>query len=47
MMKESPSRKEKGTEFPRNTSARYLQVLTTETPSWVDWWDVEIAVRAK
>ena len=34
-------------EFPRNTSARYLQVLTTESPSWVGWWDVEIALRAK
>ena len=34
-------------EFPRNTSARYLQILTTESPSWIGWWDVEIAIRAK
>ena len=34
-------------EFPKDTSARYVQVLTTESPSWVDWVEVEILVKVK
>jgi RNA polymerase sigma factor (sigma-70 family) len=34
-------------DFPKETSARYVQVLTTESPSWIGWWEIEITVKVK
>jgi hypothetical protein len=32
-------------DFPKGTSARYVQVRTTQSPTWVAWWEVEIRAR--
>jgi hypothetical protein len=34
-------------DFPKDMSARYVQILTTESPSWIGWWEIEITVKAK
>jgi RNA polymerase sigma factor (sigma-70 family) len=34
-------------DFPKDTSARYVQILTTESPSWIGWWEIEISVKVK
>ena len=34
-------------DFPKDTTARYLEIRTTDSPSWVGWWEVEISVKAK
>jgi RNA polymerase sigma factor (sigma-70 family) len=34
-------------DFPKDTQARYVLIYTTESPSWVGWWEVEITVKAK
>lgn len=31
--------------FPKGTTARYVQVLTKESPSWVCWQKIELRVR--
>jgi hypothetical protein len=30
--------------FPKDLSARYIQVRTTQSPTWIAWWEVEIRV---
>ena len=30
--------------FPKDLFARYVQIRTTESPSWVSWWEVELRV---
>jgi RNA polymerase sigma factor (sigma-70 family) len=30
--------------FPKDTTARYVQVRTTQSPTWIAWWEVEIRV---
>jgi hypothetical protein len=32
---------------PKDLSARYVQILTTESPSWIGWWEVEILAKLK
>jgi uncharacterized protein (TIGR03067 family) len=32
-------------EFSKGTSARYIQVRTTQSPTWIAWWEIEIQVR--
>jgi RNA polymerase sigma factor (sigma-70 family) len=32
-------------DFPRDLSARYVQVCTTKSPTWISWWEIEIRVR--
>jgi len=32
-------------DFPKDLFARYVQIHTTQSPSWVSWVDVEILVR--
>ena len=34
-------------DFPKDMSARYVQILTTESPSWIGWWEIEILVKVK
>jgi hypothetical protein len=31
--------------FPANVTARYVQIRTTESPSWVDWRNIDLQVR--
>jgi hypothetical protein len=31
--------------FPKGLSARYVQIRTTQSPTWIAWWEVEIRVR--
>jgi S1-C subfamily serine protease len=31
--------------FPKGTSARYVQIFTKESPSWVCWQKIELSVR--
>jgi hypothetical protein len=30
--------------FPKDMTARYVQVRTTQSPTWIAWWEVEIRV---
>jgi RNA polymerase sigma factor (sigma-70 family) len=32
-------------DFPKDLSARYVLVRTTQSPIWVAWWEVEVRVR--
>lgn len=32
-------------EFPKNLHARYVQIRTTQSPTWIAWWEVEIRVH--
>jgi hypothetical protein len=32
-------------EFPNEVTARYVQVRTTQSPTWIAWWEVEIRVE--
>ena len=32
-------------EFPKRLSGRYVQIRTTESPSWVAWAEIELGVR--
>jgi len=32
-------------EFPKRLSGRYVQIRTTESPSWVGWSEIELGVR--
>jgi hypothetical protein len=34
-------------DFPQDMSARYVQIRTTDSPSWIGWWEVEILVKVK
>ncbi len=34
-------------DFPKELSARYVQVRTTQSPTWIAWWEVEIRVRER
>jgi hypothetical protein len=34
-------------DFPKDKSARYVQIRTTDSPSWIGWWEVEILVKVK
>lgn len=31
--------------FPASVTARYVQIRTTESPSWVDWHNIDLQVR--
>jgi hypothetical protein len=31
--------------FPKGLSARYVQIFTTQSPSWVGWYEVDIQLR--
>jgi RNA polymerase sigma factor (sigma-70 family) len=31
-------------DFPKDLSARYVEVRTTQSPTWIAWWEVEIRV---
>ncbi|HJT32492.1 MAG TPA: hypothetical protein VJ783_10650 [Pirellulales bacterium] len=31
-------------DFPKGLIARYAQVRTTQSPTWISWWEVEIRV---
>jgi hypothetical protein len=33
------------TAFPKGLSGRFVQVRTTESPSWVAWAEIELGVR--
>ena len=32
-------------DFPKGLSGRYVQIRTTESPTWVAWIEIELAVR--
>jgi hypothetical protein len=32
-------------DFPKELSARYVQVRTTQSPTWIAWFEIEISVR--
>jgi RNA polymerase sigma factor (sigma-70 family) len=32
-------------EFPKDQSARYVEIRTTTSPTWIAWWEIEIRVR--
>jgi RNA polymerase sigma factor (sigma-70 family) len=32
-------------DFPRDLSARHIEVRTTQSPTWIAWWEIEIRVR--
>lgn len=32
-------------DFPKGTSARYVQIRTTQSPTWIAWYEVEVRVR--
>jgi RNA polymerase sigma factor (sigma-70 family) len=32
-------------DFPKGLSARYIEVRTTKSPTWIAWWEIEIRVR--
>ncbi len=32
-------------EFPKDLSARYIEIRTTQSPTWIAWWEIEIRVR--
>jgi RNA polymerase sigma factor (sigma-70 family) len=32
-------------DFPKDLSARYVEVRTTTSPTWIAWWEIEIRVR--
>ncbi len=32
-------------DFPKDQSARYVQIHTTQSTTWIAWWEVEIHVR--
>ncbi len=32
-------------DFPKEVVARYVQVRTTQSPTWVAWWEIEIRAR--
>ncbi len=32
-------------DFPKDMSARYIEVRTTQSPTWIAWWEIEIRVR--
>jgi hypothetical protein len=32
-------------DFPKDLSARYVQIFTTQSPSWIGWREVDIQVR--
>jgi RNA polymerase sigma factor (sigma-70 family) len=32
-------------DFPKDLSARYVQVRTTQSPTWIAWWEIEISVH--
>jgi RNA polymerase sigma factor (sigma-70 family) len=34
-------------DFPKDISARYVQIRTTESPSWIGWFEVDVLVKAK
>jgi hypothetical protein len=34
-------------DFPKGLSARYVQVRTTQSPTWIAWWEVEISVHER
>lgn len=34
-------------DFPKGRVARYVQVRTTQSPTWISWWEVEIRVAAQ
>jgi uncharacterized protein (TIGR03067 family) len=34
-------------DFPKDLSARYVQVRSTQSPTWIAWWEVEIRVRER
>jgi hypothetical protein len=34
-------------DFPKGTSARYVEVLTMDSPSWVGWLEIEIMAKVK
>jgi hypothetical protein len=42
---DTTNRQELKFDFPKNTSARYVQVRTTRSPTWIDWYEVEIRAR--
>jgi RNA polymerase sigma factor (sigma-70 family) len=31
-------------DFPKDLSARYVEVRTTQSPTWIAWWEVEVRV---
>lgn len=33
-------------DFPKDQRARYVQVRTTQSPTWIAWWEVELLVGA-
>jgi RNA polymerase sigma factor (sigma-70 family) len=32
-------------DFPKGLSARYVQIRTTKSPTWIAWWEIEIRYR--
>ena len=32
-------------DFPKGLTGRYIQIRTTESPSWVGWAEIELGVR--
>jgi hypothetical protein len=32
-------------DFPKGLSARYVEIGTTRSPTWIAWWEIEIRVR--
>jgi RNA polymerase sigma factor (sigma-70 family) len=42
---ETTNRQELKFEFPKELSARYVEVLTTQSPTWIAWVQIEIRVR--
>src|SRR5262249_22326593 len=33
--------------FPKDQTARYVQVRTTQSPTWIAWWEIDIRVRGQ
>jgi hypothetical protein len=33
--------------FTKDVSARYVQIRTTESPSWVAWWEIDITAQGE
>lgn len=34
-------------DFSKGLNARYVQVRTTESPTWISWWEIEILVQTQ
>jgi hypothetical protein len=42
---ETTNQQELKFDFPKDLSARYIEIRTTQSPTWIAWWEIEIRVR--